>query len=224
MPKSARITAKPMGEQVADILRQWIVNGHLSGGSHIRQEEIAKELGVSRLPVREALVILESEGLVNRETYKGTVVTEVSLEGVNETCALRVLLETYLLEHAIPRITEQDLDGLNEIIAKSNHCNSEDEWAKLNLEFHLALYAPANLSLTLQTLEQVLRRADRYSRIQQELSSTLRQSSNKQHLEIVNQIRADNPHGAIEALKRHIEWNNNEISGELFKSYEKDEA
>ena len=97
MPKSARITAKPMGEQVADILRQWIVNGHLSGGSHIRQEEIAKELGVSRLLVREALVILESEGLVNRETYKGTVVTEVSLEGVNETCALRVLLETYLL-------------------------------------------------------------------------------------------------------------------------------
>ena len=137
---------------------------------------------------------------------------------------MRVLLETYLLEHAIPRITEQDLDRLNEIIAKSNHCDSEDEWAQLNLEFHLALYAPAKLSLTLQTLEQVLRRADRYSRIQRALSSTLRHSSSQQHLEIVNQIRAHNPHGAIEALKRHIEWNCDEISGVIIKSYETDDA
>ncbi len=224
MRESEHLTTKPMGQRVADILRQWIMNGRLPGGSHIRQEEIARELGVSRLPVREALTILESEKFVNRINYKSTIVTEVSLEGLEEIYALRVLLETYLLEHAIPRITDQDLDRLDEIITKSDGCNSEDEWAQLNLEFHLSLYAPANQSITLETLEQVLRHADRYSRIQRALSPTLRQSSSRQHTEIVNQIRAHNPHGAIEALKRHIEWNRDEISAEIIESYEKDEA
>jgi DNA-binding GntR family transcriptional regulator len=213
-----------MGQKVADKLRQWILSGRLPGGETIRQEEIAQELGVSRLPVREALSILESEGLVIRESFKSTIVAEVSLDGVKETYALRVLLETYLLEHAIPNITEQDLDRLNEIVTKSNHCDSEDEWVQLNLEFHLALYAPANLPFTLQTLEQVIRRADRYSRIQRALSPTLRDSSGKQHLEIINQIRAHNPHGAIEALKRHIDWNSEEISDVILKSHEAEQA
>lgn len=220
MAKPGRLTPKPMGQQVADIIRQWILNGHLPGGGYIRQEEIAKELGVSRLPVREALTILESEGLINKETHKGAVVAEVSVEGVKETYALRCLLETYLLEHAIPNISDQDLDHLEEVIRKSNQCDSEDEWTQLNLEFHLALYAPAKLPFTVQTLEQVLRRADRYFRIQRALSPTLRQSSSEQHQEIINQIRAHNPHGAIEALKRHIDWNDDELSGVIAQSHE----
>jgi len=224
MPESNQLSHKPMGQKVADRLRQWILSGRLPGGDCIRQEEIAQELGVSRLPVREALSILESEGLVIRESFKSTIVAEVSLDGVKETYALRALLETYLLEHAIPHITEHDLDKLNDIVNRSNRCDDEDEWAELNLDFHLALYSPAKLPFTLQTLEQVIRRVDRYSRIQRALSPTLRESSSKQHLEIINQIREHNPHGAIEALKRHIDWNSEEISSVIIKSHEAESA
>lgn len=223
MANSNRLSHKSLAQQVADKLRHWILNGQLAGGDFIRQEEIAQELGVSRFPVREALTILESEGLVIKQAFRGTIVAEVSLNDIKEIYALRELLEEYLLKHAIPNTTENDLQYLEEIVRKSTRCSSDEEWAQLNTEFHLALYKPSNLPMTLQTLEQLVRRADRYFRLQQTMSDTLRESSTKQHQNIIDQIRAGDSDAATAALKDHIKWNSDEVRGVIIQSKKPEE-
>ena len=84
-------------QQVAEVLRRRILSGELAEGQGVRQEAIAQELGVSRLPVREALVLLEMQGLVTNVKYKGAVVASLSSDEIEEIYALRGLLESFLL-------------------------------------------------------------------------------------------------------------------------------
>ena len=94
------IKRETTSQQVAEVLRRRILSGELAEGQGIRQEAIAQELGVSRLPVREALVLLEVQGLVTNVKYKGAVVASLSSDEIAEIYALRGLLESFLLENA----------------------------------------------------------------------------------------------------------------------------
>lgn len=201
------INRQTAADQVADVLREKILSGELPAGQYIRQEAIAQELGVSRLPVREALVLLESQGLVQTEKYKGTFVASLSMREIEEIYALRGLLETFLLRRAFPNLNEQIFEQAEEIIERSRKVKNLAEWAELNWQFHTTLYEPAHLDLTLKTLEQVLIRADRYLRLQRTLSAKLRASSDEQHTHIVELLRAGKCEEAIYAMGEHIEWN-----------------
>lgn len=201
------INRQTAADQVAEVLREKILSGELPAGQYIRQEAIAQELGVSRLPVREALVLLESQGLVQTEKYKGTFVASLSMREIEEIYALRGLLETFLLRRAFPKLNEQIFEQAEEIIERSKKVKNLAEWAELNWQFHTTLYEPAHLDLTLKTLEQVLIRADRYLRLQRTLSAKLRASSDEQHAHIVELLRAGKCEEAIDAMGKHIEWN-----------------
>ena len=207
----APIELKPAAIQVAEVLRQWILTGRLSGGEYIRQEAIARELGVSRVPVREALVALEAEGIIVREKYKGAFVAEISLAEVRETYALRELLELFLFESALPHITEDSLRIAEGIIRQSDQAEMGQDWARLNMEFHMALYEPAQMPLTMQTLESMLRRTDRCFRLQRAVSPTLRDASRDQHQDIVDVIRSGDREAAMQAMRQHIKSNADEV-------------
>ena len=86
------IRRETTSQQVAEVLRDRILRGELVEGQGIRQEAIAQELGVSRLPVREALVLLEIQGLVTNVKYKGAVVASLSAAEIEEIYGLRCLL------------------------------------------------------------------------------------------------------------------------------------
>jgi DNA-binding GntR family transcriptional regulator len=201
------INRQTAADQVAEVLREKILSGELPAGQYIRQEAIAQELGVSRLPVREALVLLESQGLVQTEKYKGTFVASLSMREIEEIYALRGLLETFLLRRAFPNLDEQIFEQAEQIIERSKKAKNLAEWAELNWQFHTTLYEPAHLDLTLKTLEQVLIRADRYLRLQRTLSAKLRASSDEQHAHIIELLRAGKCEDAIRAMGEHIEWN-----------------
>jgi DNA-binding GntR family transcriptional regulator len=201
------INRQTAADQVAEVLREKILSGELPAGQYIRQEAIAQELGVSRLPVREALVLLESQGLVQTEKYKGTFVASLSMREIEEIYALRGLLETFLLRRAFPNLDEQIFEQAEQIIERSKKAKNLAEWAEFNWQFHTTLYEPAHLDLTLKTLEQVLIRADRYLRLQRTLSAKLRASSDEQHAHIIELLRAGKCEDAIRAMGEHIEWN-----------------
>lgn len=205
------INRQTAADQVAEVLREKILSGELPAGQYIRQEAIAQELGVSRLPVREALVLLESQGLVQTEKYKGTFVASLSMREIEEIYALRGLLETFLLRRAFPNLNEQIFEQAEEIIERSKKVKNLAEWAELNWQFHTTLYEPAHLDLTLKTLEQVLIRADRYLRLQRTLSAKLRASSDEQHAHIVALLRAGKCEDAVHAMGEHIEWNKEDM-------------
>src|SRR3954471_4720361 len=93
---------------IADTLRDEILRGEISPGAALRQEELAERFGVSRLPVRDALMRLEAQGLVHVYPNRGAFVISLSADEVREIYEMRILLEGDILERAVPRMTEED--------------------------------------------------------------------------------------------------------------------
>jgi DNA-binding GntR family transcriptional regulator len=210
-PTAQRIERSTTAAEVAKVLRLRILDGTYKEGEFLRQETIAQELGVSRLPVREALALLENEGFVLRKKYQGAMVPRLSADEIAEIYDLRLMIEPHLLKTALPAITAADIEEAHALIQLSLDCADMDQWSELNWALHKAFYAPANLPLTMQMLEQLLSRADRYLKIQQHLSRESQQASDKQHQTILSLIASGKGDDAVAALQHHIEWNAQDV-------------
>ena len=95
-------------------LRRRIVRAELEPGTSIRQEALARELGVSRLPVREALMVLRAEQLVDYVQHKGYVASALDIDDLNQTYHLREILETEAVKQAMPNLTDEHIDEMRE--------------------------------------------------------------------------------------------------------------
>ena len=210
-----RIERNTTAVEVTRILRERILKGRYPANSFIRQELIAQELGVSRLPVREALAQLEAEGLVIREKYRGALVPELSMTEIQEIYDLRLMIEPYLLREAIARMTPGQLATLKDVIHRSRQAEDTTAWAGLNVDFHRSLYAMADRPLAMQLLENLLVRADRYLKMQQFLSAETQAESDAQHQRILDFVAARDVEGATQALRDHILWNAGDVRNTL---------
>ena len=101
---------KTRTEFVVDAIREKILKGEVKAGQPLRQAALAEELDVSRIPVREALLQLEAEGLVKFQAHKGAIVTELNAAHVDELFELRAMLESDLLARSIPNMNPEDFD------------------------------------------------------------------------------------------------------------------
>ena len=102
------IEHKTRTQLVVEAIREKILSGEIKAGEALRQAALAEYLNVSRIPVREALLQLEAEGLVNFEAHKGATASEVSSKQVDEIFELRALLEAELLKYSIKNLTQDD--------------------------------------------------------------------------------------------------------------------
>jgi DNA-binding GntR family transcriptional regulator len=148
---------------IADVLRAEIQQGAVPAGSALRQEELAKRFGVSRLPVRDALLRLEAEGLVVVHPNRGAFVTSLSAADVREIYDLRVLLEGDLIERAVPRATAVDWRRIDAALASAAIGAGTSEWAALDRAFHVALYEPAERPRQIEIVTGLRGTVDRYS-------------------------------------------------------------
>lgn len=197
---------------VARVLRERILAGTYDEDQFIRQELVATELGVSRIPVREALAQLESEGLVVREKFRGAMVPRLSNTEIEEIYALRLMIEPYLLRAAIEQITDKEIGALGTIIKRSRRAKDVGEWAELNVDFHRTLYRAADRPLSLQLLDNLLNRADRYFKVQRVLSSETHTESDAEHARILDAVAARDPDTAVDLLCAHIRWNKSDMT------------
>lgn len=207
-PRLARSTT---AAEVARIVRQKILSGQYKAGDFLRQEALAQELGVSRIPIREALALLEAEGFVVREQYRGALIPHLSLREVEEIYGLRSMIEPFLLEHALPKLTPEVIAKARELVVASRDCTDLNKWGQLNFQFHKTLYAVADLPLTMQVLDQLLMRADRYLRMQRYLSAEIQQESDQEHQNLLDLIEAGRGEDAIASLRQHISWNETDV-------------
>jgi DNA-binding GntR family transcriptional regulator len=132
--------------RVAGYLRKAILSGEIGPGEWIRQEEVAERLGASRLPVREALRMLEAEGLAEHERHRGARVPSLSMHEVDVIYRMREELEQLAIAESIPHLTEAEirhLEDVQEQIEALRHDNTADlaRFLELDREFHLAGYA-----------------------------------------------------------------------------------
>jgi DNA-binding GntR family transcriptional regulator len=133
---------QPLADAVFESLRQAIIDGRLKAGQWLRQETLATELGVSQMPVREALKRLIGEGLAVRIPYRGVKVVEFSAEDIVDICTSRLVLEGLAARFAAHLITSQELDGLKRNLEEASTCTQQHQMSKrreMNHEFHLAI-------------------------------------------------------------------------------------
>lgn len=201
-------TYKTRAQFVADDLRRRILGGEFKGGTQLRQDALAKDYDVSRIPVREALLTLESEGLVEFYAHRGAFTTELSAAKIRELFDLRVLLEAYVLRHAITKLTDADLEKAEDILKKYDQALDSggeiDNWSEYNYAFHRALYEPADLPETLAIINQLNTKSDRYIRMQLLYTQEIEKAEREHHtlLELARQGDADR---ACELLRTHIQ-------------------
>ncbi|MFA5089235.1 MAG: GntR family transcriptional regulator [Candidatus Omnitrophota bacterium] len=132
-----------LSEQVADKLRQAIVNGRIKPGERLIEEQVAALMKSSRGPVRDAFLILEREGLVSGEQNRGTAVTTMSAEDIGEVWSLRLALESLALQYTIERIKAKELEAMEKITDDISICVKSrlplGRAVDLDLKFHECL-------------------------------------------------------------------------------------
>ena len=151
---------RPLTDVVFERLRDAILDGRLKAGQWLRQETLAQELGVSQMPVREALKRLVAEGLATRIPYKGVKVVEFSPEDIVDICTVRLVLEGLAVRLATPLITDEELERLKENLRELEGYTSQDQIARrrqLNDEFHLSICRASGRQYLVRLLETVWR-------------------------------------------------------------------
>ena len=198
---------KTITAAVADELREQIISGKIKGNEPLRQESLAAEFGCSLIPVREALLNLTGEGLVEFIPHKGAVAKEISIIEVEEIFALRALLECDIIARAMPHMSDENIlraeSVLGQFEALLEPGSDLQSWGKLNWEFHKVLYEPANRDYTFHLIERLHTNCDRYLRLQLQLDEG-RTRAHSEHLEILERIRKKDKRGATKVLRQHI--------------------
>jgi DNA-binding GntR family transcriptional regulator len=155
-------------DAIADALRKAVLEGVLKDGTVLRQADLAAKFRVSRIPIREALLKLQADGLVEAQPRRGTVVTSLDADDFAEILEMRAALEPLALKLALPRMKVEDLAAAARILADaeqhitgpgradaSGRTEFETRWGDLNWAFHRALYAPAARRRLLDTIENL---------------------------------------------------------------------
>ena len=124
------------------------MSGEYAQNQPLRQDEIAQRLGVSRIPVREALQLLEAEGLIVNVPYKGAVVASLSADEIEEYFDVRANLECDLLERSVPNLKPEHIENARKVEKQLRTCPPE-RWGEYNWRLHAELYAPARRPRTL---------------------------------------------------------------------------
>jgi DNA-binding GntR family transcriptional regulator len=190
-----------LAQQVAESLRTAILDGRIAGGSVLRQSALAKELGVSVIPLREALRQLEGEGLVHHEAHRGVVVATFDSEDVREIVAMCTALESIVYPRAIPKLEPADLEHAERVLAALRDETDLTRFAELASELRAALLRPAQSPRVMQQLELLSRANRRY------WAPFLRDADARSWIldlwhRLIERARARDVAGALELLRR----------------------
>lgn len=184
-----------------------IIRGEIQEGEQLRQDAIAADLQVSRIPVREALRRLEAEGLIKIVAHRGAVVSSLSSEEIEELFEMRAVLESEVLRLSIPELTEADFKQAEAILEKYEKAlwmkGDVGSWGRLNSEFHTILYSRANRPHFKAVIRQINNNGDRYTRLQLYLTKAFERAKNE-HRMLLDYCRKRDVNAAVELLRQHI--------------------
>jgi len=214
------ITYKTRAQLVVETIREKILNGEIKAGKPLRQAALADELNVSRIPVREALLQLEAEGLVVFEPHKGATVTELKVDQVDELFELRATLESDLLASSIPNLSEEKLEEATNLLIELDRAlgteNAANMWSELNSSYHRCLYSESNKPQTQELVNTLNKSADRYIRMHLLWAGGI-SKADSEHNEILTHCKNKDIEQAIATLKKHILGSRDEIKAFLLE-------
>lgn len=206
MPLISPINAPSLQELVYQRLRNAIEAGELPSrddSSGIGLQELARLLGVSTTPVREAVRRLEAEGLVELDRGAGVRVLRLSARELQEFTEIRLRLETLAVERAIDLATQADIDTAAEILAELDVAADPETWREANLRFHMALYLPSDYPRVLSTIRTTWVAIEPYIKLYSRTGDNL-VAAQAEHHALLDAVRDRNREAAVTMLVAHI--------------------
>jgi DNA-binding GntR family transcriptional regulator len=153
---------KTTGQMVYDVIHQAIVTGAFAPGQWLRQEALAAAIGVSRIPVRSALLQLESEGLVTFHPHRGARVRTLSPDQIDEIYRLRILLESYALRRSMTDMTPARLARIQELADQLDNETEGSNFLNTRVRFYREAYDSTGSPLLLEIIEELRGHVGRY--------------------------------------------------------------
>lgn len=193
-----------VADEVYARLHERIVTGAVAPGDRLDPTEIAESFGVSRTPVREAILRLDAQGLVERQPYRGVVVTAVDAAAAEDVAAMRLQLETLAVRAALPHVRDAELVRMRkiheELRASVEEPDAQQVFAELNREFHLTLYRAAGSPTLIRLVTELSAQADRM-RLHVDVR---RGPAGDDHARILAAVEARDVEEAVAATRDHI--------------------
>lgn len=232
-------SSQTLADAIAEGLRQAILAGALADGEVLRQADLAERFQVSRVPIREALLKLEGDGLVETRPRRGTVVTSLNAADFQEILEMRLALEPLALGFAIDRLTPAELAAADAVLNEADaslrraaagmdetKAEFETRWGDGNWAFHRLLYAACGKARLLDTIENLNLLFARHLRMRLNIVAPALLSAPTgpgaqntdewskvlhEHRQILNACKAKDVNSAQALLKQHIKQHGDEL-------------
>lgn len=212
MAKQSRETPQedaPKSEvlRIYQSLREWIIDGRYPAGTPLRLQRLAEELGVSFIPVREALRLLEAERLVRTVPNQGARVAELSMEDLVDAYQTRIALEADALRRACPLLDDETLGAIEETkdeMVRAFESGDDTTGFELHRAVHFALYERSGSPWLLHLIEILWSHTERYRRMATRLHDTYEEVGDE-HARILEELREGRLEEAVAALRRDLE-------------------
>ena len=193
-------------EQTLDTLRDAILSGELKPGQALTEMDLSRQLGVSRAPIREALRILNSEGLVETIPYHGTTVSRLTKDDIEEIYGMRILLESYAMERVIAVGDAEAMGRLRAMVdgmVRSGDSGDLKTVNELDRDFHDALIEMGAHTLLLSMWQMVAMKVRQVMALVNRRNTDLTQIA-RNHLPLLDAMEAGDVARAQEILRGHI--------------------
>lgn len=189
---------------LASQLRDDIVRGTFKPGERLRLEELAKRYDVSTMPIREALGVLESEGIVTNFPHKGAVVTKFSSDELREIYEIRANLEKMATVKAVPRITDAVLEELENLILEMDLVQDDSaRFSEINTKFHAVLYGCGEKQHLDNLIQSLRYRTQHYLHDYIDDSERL-QTAQREHRRLLELCKSGDVEKAAELMVQHV--------------------
>jgi GntR family transcriptional regulator, rspAB operon transcriptional repressor len=203
---AARARGQNARQLVHELLRSRIIGLELAPGTALSESELAAELGVSRTPVRESLILLGEEGLVDVYPQMGTFVSRIRLRDIASAQFVREALECAALRDAVARATDDDLEALHALLDAQEKAERQDDaegFFQLDEEFHARLMRASGHGDAWPVVGQAKTQLDRARRLSLPLTQQLALLVG-QHRAVVELLEQRDVEGAHDALRTHL--------------------
>jgi DNA-binding GntR family transcriptional regulator len=191
-------------QEVSDFLRSRILSGQFPAGHRLKTLEIAHLLGVSRMPVRDALQVLHSEGLVVLRPNRGAVVTSLTTNGIVDHFEMRAVLEGLAARVACEKLSDAVLDSLDSILGRMDRAREDRQvWLEHHAAFHETLLSPCSRPRLIQQIRHVSNALLPYLRIYV-ASHPEMEMQGAEHAMLLSVAKRRNPELLEAAMRDHI--------------------
>lgn len=220
----ARLIAGQMSRKdaVHKVIRAAILDGRLAAGMRLNQDEIAADLDVSRMPVREALKQLEKEGLITFYPYRGVEVARLGPGDIEEMFAIRIALEQLAVERAAQMLTSTDVTRMKQILKRMDQLTEDGGtqstglWMELNEDYHRIINNAAGWPRLIENIEDLRANVGRYVQMYLELRG--RDQPQQEHWALCEALERGDVDLAKDLIAQHLKNTATELTKALSHS------